>query len=161
MSLFAYASTTWESLAFLRDATTLPILLKGIVHPQDARRAVEVGVDGIVVSNHGGRQVDGSIATLDALRSIKDDVPPEFPLLLDSGVRTGADAFKAIALGASAVLLGRPYIWALGIGGEDGVRQLLRSFLADLDLTLALSGYTSFAEVDSRGLVRNDDAGAT
>jgi len=159
MSLFSYASTTWESLAFLRDATTLPVVLKGIVHPQDARRAVEVGVDGIVVSNHGGRQVDGSVATLDALRSMKDNVPPDFPLLLDSGVRTGADAFKAIALGAQAVLLGRPYIWALGVGGEDGVRQLLRSFLADVDLTLALSGYTSFSEVDSDALVCRDDVG--
>ena len=155
--MFAYASTTWESLEFLRDATELPIVLKGIVHPEDARRALEAGVDGIVVSNHGGRQVDGSIATLDALRAIKENVPADFPLLLDSGVRTGADALKAIALGASAVLLGRPYIWALGVGGEDGVRQLLRSFLADVDLTLALTGYTSFGEVGAEVLVRNDD----
>lgn len=157
MSMFAYASTTWESLAFLRDATQLPIVLKGIVHPDDARRAVEVGVDGIIVSNHGGRQVDGSIATLDALTSIKRTVPDDFPLLLDSGIRTGADAFKAIALGASAVLLGRPYIWALGVGGEDGVRQLLRSFLADVDLTLALAGYTSFDEIGDDILVRGSD----
>lgn len=157
MSMFAYASTTWESLAFLRDATQLPIVLKGIVHPDDARRAVEVGVDGIIVSNHGGRQVDGSVATLDALTSIKGTVPDDFPLLLDSGVRTGADAFKAIALGASAVLLGRPYIWALGVGGEDGVRQLLRSFLADVDLTLALAGYTSFDKIGDDILVRGSD----
>ena len=157
MSLFAYASTTWESLAFLRETTQLPILLKGIVHPQDARRAVEAGVDGIIVSNHGGRQVDGAIATLDALRAMKGSVPEGFPLLLDSGVRTGADALKAIALGASAVLLGRPYIWALGVGGEDGVRRLLRSFLADLDLTLALSGYTSFAQIDQSVLVHAED----
>jgi len=154
MSMFAYASTTWESLAFLREATQLPIVLKGIVHPQDARRAVELGVDGIAVSNHGGRQVDGSIGTLDALVAIKACVPEDFPLLLDSGVRTGADAFKAIALGASAILLGRPYIWALGVGGEAGVRQLLRGFLADLDLTLALSGYTSFAEIEDDVLAR-------
>ena len=155
MSMFAYASTTWESLAFLRDATQLPLVLKGIVHPDDARRAAEVGVDGIIVSNHGGRQVDGSIATLAALPSIKGAVPADLPLLLDSGIRTGADVVKAIALGASAVLLGRPYIWALGVGGESGVRQLLRAFLADVDLTLALSGYTTFADIDADLLVRS------
>jgi isopentenyl diphosphate isomerase/L-lactate dehydrogenase-like FMN-dependent dehydrogenase len=155
MSMFAYASTTWESLAFLRDATQLPIVLKGIVHPDDARRAAEVGVDGIIVSNHGGRQVDGSIATLSALPAIKEAVPDGYPLLLDSGIRTGADVVKAMALGASAVLLGRPYIWALGVGGESGVRQLLRAFLADVDLTLALSGYTTFADVDPGLLVRS------
>lgn len=155
MSMFAYASTTWESLAFLRDATQLPIVLKGIVHPDDARRAAEVGVDGIIVSNHGGRQVDGSIATLAALPSIKEAVPDAFPVLLDSGIRTGADVVKAMALGASAVLLGRPYIWALGVGGESGVRQLLRGFLADVDLTLALSGYTSFEDIGTGLLVRS------
>lgn len=154
MSMFAYASTTWESLAFLRDATELPIVLKGIVHPDDARRAAEVGVDGIIVSNHGGRQVDGSIATLAALPAIKEAVPNAFPVLLDSGIRTGADVVKAMALGAAAVLLGRPYIWALGIGGESGVKQLLRGFLADIDLTLALSGYTSFDDIDTGLLVR-------
>ena len=152
MSTFAYASTTWESLQFLRDTTELPIVLKGIVHPEDASRAVEAGVDGIIVSNHGGRQVDGSIATLDALTVLKQAVPEDFPVLLDSGIRTGADVFKALALGASAVLLGRPYIWALGVGGEDGVRQLLRGFLADVDLTLALGGYSSFDEVDKGAL---------
>jgi len=142
--LFPFPSTTWEHLSFLRDNTDLPIVLKGIVHPEDARRTVEAGMDGIVVSNHGGRQVDGSIATLDALPGVVAAVPEGFPVLLDSGIRTGADVFKAIALGASAVLLGRPYIWALGIGGTDAVTQLLRGFLADMDLTLALSGFTNF-----------------
>jgi isopentenyl diphosphate isomerase/L-lactate dehydrogenase-like FMN-dependent dehydrogenase len=154
MSMFAYPSTTWESLAFLRDATDLPIVLKGIVHPDDAGRAIEAGMDGIIVSNHGGRQVDGAVATLDSLTALKEVVPGDFPLLLDSGIRTGADALKAIALGATAVLLGRPYIWALGVGGEHGVGQLLRGFLADLDLTLALTGYTSFDEVDANVLIR-------
>jgi isopentenyl diphosphate isomerase/L-lactate dehydrogenase-like FMN-dependent dehydrogenase len=148
VQLFSYTSTTWESLAFLRDSTDLPIVLKGIVHPDDAAKAADAGMDGLIVSNHGGRQVDGSIATLDALPAIRAAVPPDFPVLLDSGIRTGADAFKALALGANAVLLGRPYIWALAVGGPDGVRQLLRSFLADLDLTLALSGFTSFADVN-------------
>ena len=153
MGAFSYPTTTWESLAFLRDATQLPILLKGVVHPEDARRAVEAGMDGLIVSNHGGRQVDGSIATLDALPAVRDAVGDEFPVLLDSGIRTGADAFKAIALGADAVLLGRPYIWGLGVAGEAGVRAVLRGFLADLDLTLALSGFASFDQVTRDALV--------
>ena len=153
LSLFSYATTTWESLTFLREATELPIVLKGIVHAGDAKRAVDCGMDGIVVSNHGGRQVDGSIATLDALPGIRAAVPEDFPVLLDSGIRTGADAFKAIALGADAVLLGRPYIWGLGVGGESGVRAVLKGFLADLDLTLSLAGYASFDEVSEDSLV--------
>jgi isopentenyl diphosphate isomerase/L-lactate dehydrogenase-like FMN-dependent dehydrogenase len=154
VQLFSYTSTTWESLAFLRDSTDLPIVLKGIVHPEDAAKAAAAGMDGLIVSNHGGRQVDGSIATLDALPSIRQAVPPGFAVLLDSGIRTGADAFKALALGADAVLLGRPYIWALGVGGQAGVRQLLRGFLADIDLTLGLSGFTSFADVGADALTR-------
>jgi len=148
MQMFAYASTTWESLALLRDATDLPIVVKGIVHPDDARRAAELGMDGVIVSNHGGRQVDGSIGTLDALPAVRAAVPDGYPVLLDSGIRTGADALKAIALGADAVLLGRPYIWGLGVAGEEGVNKVLRSFLADLDLTLALSGYANLNEVE-------------
>jgi lactate 2-monooxygenase len=104
-------------------------------------------MDGVLVFNHGGRQVDGAIAALDALPAVVDAVPEGFPVLFDSGVRSAADAMKAIMLGARAVLLGRPYLWGLGIGGEDGVRQVLSGFLAELDLTLALSGHTSFAEV--------------
>ncbi len=152
MSMFAYPSTTWESLAFLRESTDLPIVLKGIVHPEDARRAADAGMNGVVVSNHGGRQVDGSIGTLDALPGVRAALPKDFAVLLDSGIRTGADVFKALALGADAVLLGRPYIWGLGVGGEDGVRAVLKSFLADIDLTLALAGYSSFAEVDASAL---------
>ena len=124
------------------------------MHPKDAKRAVDAGVNGIVVSNHGGRQVDGAIATLDALPKVLDAVPNDFPVLLDSGVRTGADAFKALALGARAVLLGRPYVWGLAVGGADGVRHVLRSFLAELDLTLALAGYTNVRDVGPNSLVR-------
>jgi isopentenyl diphosphate isomerase/L-lactate dehydrogenase-like FMN-dependent dehydrogenase len=154
ISVYTHQDATWEKLSVIRDNTSLPVLLKGILHPQDAAKAVEVGIDGIVVSNHGGRQVDGAIASLDALPPIVDAVPDDFPILLDSGVRSPADAFKAIALGARAVLLGRPYVWALALGGEEGVATFLKGFLAELDLTLALSGYSSFDEVGPDALVR-------
>ena len=155
-TVFSDPTVTWDDLAFLRESTELPILLKGILHPDDARRAVELGMDGIVVSNHGGRQVDGAIGSLDALPSVVAAVPDDYPVLLDSGVRTGADAFKAVALGARAVFLGRPYMWGLGLAGQEGVRHVVRSFLADLDLTMALSGYTSFQQVDEQALVRSE-----
>jgi isopentenyl diphosphate isomerase/L-lactate dehydrogenase-like FMN-dependent dehydrogenase len=113
-------------------------------------------MDGVIVSNHGGRQVDGAIGTLDALPAVVEAVPDDFPVLLDSGVRSAADAFKAIALGASAVLLGRAYVWALAVGGEAGVTQLVRAFLAELDLTLALSGHTSFEKLGADVLRRVD-----
>jgi isopentenyl diphosphate isomerase/L-lactate dehydrogenase-like FMN-dependent dehydrogenase len=137
----------WDDLAFLRERTSLPILLKGILHPDDARRAVDAGLDGVVVSNHGGRQLDGAVATLDALPAVVAAVPDGFSVLLDSGIRTGADIVKALALGARAVLLGRPYVWGLGVAGEEGVRAVLRGLLADLDLTLALSGHRAVAEL--------------
>jgi isopentenyl diphosphate isomerase/L-lactate dehydrogenase-like FMN-dependent dehydrogenase len=154
ISVYTHQDATWEKLAVIRDNTSLPVLLKGILHPQDAAKAAELGIDGIVVSNHGGRQVDGSIASLDALPAIVDAVPDDFPVLLDSGVRSPADAFKAIALGARAVLVGRPYVWSLALGGEEGVTTFLKTFLAELDLTLALSGYSSFDEVKPDALVR-------
>ncbi|HEY8867559.1 MAG TPA: lactate 2-monooxygenase [Solirubrobacteraceae bacterium] len=153
IGVFTHQTATWEKLQLIRDNTSLPILLKGILHPDDARRAAEL-VDGIIVSNHGGRQVDGAIGSLEALPAVVDAVPNGFPVLLDSGIRSPADAFKAIALGARAVLLGRPYVWALGLGGEEGVRTFLKSFLAELDLTLALSGYSSFDEVGRDALVK-------
>jgi isopentenyl diphosphate isomerase/L-lactate dehydrogenase-like FMN-dependent dehydrogenase len=142
-SVFSDPGVVWEDLARIREATDLPILLKGILHPDDAKAAVQHGMNGIVVSNHGGRQVDGSIATLDALPPIVDAVPADFPVLFDSGIRTGSDAVKALALGARAVLLGRPYVWGLAIGGADGVKHVIRAFRADLDLALALSGWSS------------------
>jgi L-lactate dehydrogenase (cytochrome) len=150
-------TVTWDDLSFLRDNTELPIVLKGIQHPDDARRAADLGMDGIIVSNHGGRQVDGAIGSLDALPGIVDAVPDDFTVLFDSGVRTGADAFKALALGARAVLIGRPYAWGLAVGGEQGVRQVVRGLLAELDLTLALSGHTSFDQVGRDALTRAPD----
>ncbi|MFL5828043.1 MAG: lactate 2-monooxygenase [Thermoleophilaceae bacterium] len=154
VGVYSDPTVTWERLDFLREHTRLPILLKGILHADDARRAADAGVDGILVSNHGGRQVDGAIGALDALPEVVDAVPDEFPVLFDSGVRSGADAFKAIALGARAVLLGRPWVWGLGLAGEEGVKHVLRSLLAELDLTLALSGYTSFDDVGPDSMVR-------
>lgn len=147
VGVFPHPTLTWDRLAWLRERTSLPILVKGVLHPDDARSAIDAGADGIVVSNHGGRQVDGAIASLDALPAVVQ-AAGDIPVLLDSGVRTGGDAVKALALGARAVLLGRPYAWGLGIAGEDGVRHVLRSFLAELELTMALSGLTRVSEVD-------------
>ncbi len=137
---YSRPSLTWDDLAFLRERTRLPIVLKGILHADDARRAVDAGVDGIWVSNHGGRQVDGAIASLDALPGIAEVVRGRLPVLLDGGVRGGADAFKALALGATAVALGRPYVYGLALGGAVGVAEVLRNVRAELDLTLALTG---------------------
>jgi lactate 2-monooxygenase len=127
--------------------------LKGVLHPDDARRAVDEGIDGIVVSNHGGRQVDGAIATLDALPPIVEAVDGRVPVLLDSGIRSGADMFKALALGARAVLLGRPYVYGLALAGEAGVREVVTNFMADFDLTMGLAGCRSVAEITSETLV--------
>jgi lactate 2-monooxygenase len=150
---FANPTVTWADLAWLREQTSLPIVLKGIVHAEDALRALDAGVDALLVSNHGGRQVDGAIGALDALPTIRDAVGEQLPLLFDSGVRTGADIFKALALGASAVCVGRPYMWGLALGGQAGVEHVLRCLLAELDLTLALSGYTEIAQLGEGALV--------
>jgi lactate 2-monooxygenase len=155
-SMFSNPGLTWDDLAFLQDHTDLPIILKGVLHPDDARRAVDAGVDGLIVSNHGGRQVDGSIAAIEALPEVVEAVPDDFPVLVDSGIRTGADIFKALALGARTVLVGRPYAWGLGLGGQEGVKQVLRSLLADFDLTLALAGYTKPSELGREVLRRTD-----
>jgi len=147
IEIYSRPTLTWADLASLRALTRLPILLKGILHPDDARRAIDAGMDGLVVSNHGGRQVDGAIASLDALPAIVEAVGDRVPVLLDSGVRGGADVFKALALGARAVLIGRPYTYGLALAGEEGVRQVLRNFAADFDLTMGLAGCRSVAEI--------------
>ena len=153
LQIFTNPSLTWRDLAFLRERTKLPILLKGILHADDARKAIDAGMNGVIVSNHGGRQVEGAIASLDALPAVVEAVHGEVPILLDSGIRRASDVIKAIALGPQAVLLGRPYLWGLALGGEQGVREVLTNFLADLDLTLALSGSASWAEVNASTLV--------
>ena len=138
--LFGNPTLTWEDLAWLRDQTSLPIALKGVLHPEDARRAVDAGMDGLVVSNHGGRQVDGAVASLDALPGVVEAVDGALDVMFDSGIRTGADIVKAIALGAQAVMVGRPYMYGLALGGEDGVRQVLRYLVGEMDVTMALAG---------------------
>lgn len=155
MSLFGNHAVRIADIAKLRQWTTLPIAVKGIVHPDDAREAVAAGANGIVVSNHGGRQVDGSISALDALGPVADAVGHEVDILMDSGIRCGADVIKALALGADAVLYGRPWVYGLGLAGADGVRHALRSLLADLDLTMGLAGLASVAEIDSSILMSN------
>lgn len=139
---------TWSDLAFLRKHTKLPLLLKGILHSGDSRKAVEHGIDGIIVSNHGGRQVDGAIAALDALPAVVEAVGGRAEVLFDSGIRRGADVFKAIALGARAVLLGRPYCYGLALAGEAGVREVVRNLLADLELTMGLSGCATVSDIE-------------
>jgi L-lactate dehydrogenase (cytochrome) len=139
----ANPSLSWGDLGWLREQTSLPILVKGIQHVDDAREAAQRGVDGIVVSNHGGRQVDGALASLDALPEIAAATGEDLAILFDSGIRSGADAIKALALGADAVCLGRPYVWGLALEGQAGVETVLKMVLAELDLTLALCGYTS------------------
>jgi lactate 2-monooxygenase len=153
VQIYSRPSLTWDDLPFLRERTKLPVLLKGILHPDDARRAVDEGIDGIVVSNHGGRQVDGGIATLDALPPIVEAVDGRIPVLFDSGIRSGADIFKALALGARAVLLGRPHVYGLALAGEAGVREVVTNFMADFDLTMGLAGCRSVAEIGPEALV--------
>ncbi len=154
IATYSRPSLTWENLAFLRERTKLPIVLKGILRPDDAGKAVEHGMDGVIVSNHGGRQVDGAIATIDALPDVVDAVDGNIPVLFDSGVRGGADVFKALALGARAVCLGRPYVYGLALRGEEGVRNVIRNLIADFDLTMGLAGCRSIGEITEDNLAR-------
>ena len=147
LDVFSRPGLSWPDLARLRTLTRLPLLVKGVLHPDDARRAVEMGADGLIVSNHGGRQVDGSVAALDALPGIVGAVAPDVPVLVDSGIRGGSDIVKALCLGARAVLVGRPYVYGLALGGEQGVRDVLDNLVADLDLTLGLMGCPSLADL--------------
>jgi lactate 2-monooxygenase len=154
-TLYSNTALRWKDLTWLRRQTHLPLVLKGILHPEDARLALDHGADAIIVSNHGGRQVDGAIAALDALPPIVDAIQDKIPILFDSGIRHGADAIKALALGARAVLLGRLYLWGLAIAGEQGVRDVVQNFLADFDITMGLSGFRSVKELNASVLVKN------
>ena len=145
---FPNLALAWSDLEWLRGRTELPIVLKGILTAEDARLAREHGVDGVVVSNHGGRQVDGAVAALEALVEVRDELGPEATVLMDSGIRRGPDVLKALALGADAVLLGRPYVYGLAAAGQEGVETVIRHLLAETDLTLALAGGNSVRTLD-------------
>jgi lactate 2-monooxygenase len=153
LDIYANPGLTWDHIATLRDRTSLPIMLKGVLHPDDARTAVEVGIDGIIVSNHGGRQVDNAIASLDALVAIREAVGSQPTILLDSGIRSGTDVLIALALGANACLLGRPYVYGLALGGADGVRQVVENIVAELDLTMGLLGIRTIEDLSGDLLV--------
>ena len=147
VATYSRPSLTWADLVWLRERTRLPIVLKGVLHPDDARRAVDAGVGAVFVSNHGGRQVDGAIAAADALPAVVEAVGGRIPVLMDSGVRGGADVFRALALGATAVGIGRPWAYGLAIAGAAGVREVLANITAELDLTMGLAGARSISEI--------------
>lgn len=159
LDIYSNPGLSWDHLATLRSRTGLPIVLKGIMHPDDAVRAFEMGVDAVVVSNHGGRQVDGSLASLDALPGVREAVGADATVLFDSGIRTGADVFTALALGADAVLLGRPHVYGLAVAGQRGVEEVITNVLAELDLTMALTGAATIADITPDLLVPNPSFG--
>lgn len=159
LDIYSRPDLNWDDLPFLRNSTRLPIVLKGILHPDDARRAVDFGVEAIIVSNHGGRQLDGAVGALEALPAIVEAVDARCAVLFDSGIRTGADVFKALCLGADAVLIGRPYVYGLALAGEAGVRSVIRNLAAELDLTLAIAGASSVRELNRSYLVDNGNTG--
>ena len=140
VGMFSNLALGWDDLAWLRERTRLPLLAKGVLRADDARRVLDAGFQGVIVSNHGGRQVDGAVAALDALVEVRDALGDSAVILMDSGIRRGADVVKALALGADAVLLGRPYVYGLAVAGQAGVERVIRNLAAEIDLTLALIG---------------------
>lgn len=157
-AIFTWAATfgqvlTWDDMKWLKSATKLPIVLKGICHPDDAKKAVDTGADGIYCSNHGGRQANGGIATIDLLEDVVK-ASGDVPVLFDSGIRSGTDAIKALAMGATAVGVGRPYTYGLALGGAEGAEFVLRSILAEADLLMAVNGYPTLADVRDAGVQR-------
>ena len=157
LDIFGDSSLTWEDLQFVYDNTDLPVVIKGVLHPRDARLAIQHGADAIGVSTHGGRQVDGSITAFEALPAVAEEVDGEVPITFDSGVRRASDAYKALALGADSVLLGRPYAYGLAVDGANGVREVLRNFIAEFDLTMGLAGNRSVAEIDRDSVTHETD----
>ncbi|MFD1413031.1 alpha-hydroxy-acid oxidizing protein [Oceanobacillus jeddahense] len=147
--IFGNTGLTWDDIDFLREHTKLPIILKGILHPEDAKLAVKKGVDGIIVSNHGGRQVDGAIGALDALPDVAAAVGDKATILMDSGIRRGSDILKTMALGAEAVLVGRPLMYGLAVAGQRGVKEVMQNILADLDITMGLAGQSSVSNLEA------------
>lgn len=159
LDIYSNPGLDWDMLATLRHRTHLPVVVKGVLHPDDAERAFEAGADAVVVSNHGGRQVDGAVASLDALVEIRERLGDSPTVLLDSGVRTGRDVAVAVALGADAVLLGRPHLYGLAVAGEQGVQEVVKNVLADLDLTMALTGASDIASLRRTELRRECPCG--
>jgi lactate 2-monooxygenase len=157
LAMFPNLALTWDDLTWLRKRTPLPLLVKGILRGDDAQRAFAAGADGIIVSNHGGRQVDGAIASIDALVEVRRQVGADAVVLMDSGIRRGADLLKALAAGADAVLLGRPYLYGLAIGGQDGVETVIRQLAAETDVTLALIGGSAARALDATWLASAPD----
>ena len=153
LDVFSRSTLTWDNLSWLRERTTLPILLKGIQHPDDASRALDAGVDGLIVSNHAGRQIDNAIGSLDALPGIVERVNGAVPVLFDSGIRSGADVFVALALGASAICVGRAYTYGLAIAGQQGAYEALRNIIAEFDIVLGLAGYASAGSIPREAVV--------
>ncbi|WP_030661851.1 alpha-hydroxy-acid oxidizing protein [Streptomyces cellulosae] len=145
---------TWDDMEWLKSLTSLPIVLKGICHPDDARRAVDSGADAVYCSNHGGRQANGGIAAIDMLPGVVEAVGGDVPVLFDSGVRSGTDVVKALALGATAVGVGRPYAYGLALEGADGAAHVLRSLQAEADLLMAVNGWPTIADVREAGATR-------
>jgi L-lactate dehydrogenase (cytochrome) len=145
-------SVTWDDIAWVREHWDGRLVVKGVLDPEDARRAVEVGVDGVIVSNHGGRQLDAVPSTARALPAIAETIGDRAEVLVDGGVRTGLDVVKMIALGARAVLIGRAWAWAVAARGEPGVRHVLSVMKADIDVALGLTGQTSIAGIDRSAL---------
>jgi lactate 2-monooxygenase len=147
LDVYSNPALSWDHIATLRERTRLPVVLKGVLHPDDARRALDLGVDAVMVSNHGGRQVDGSVASLDALVDVRAAVGDGPTVLLDSGIRTGVDVYTALALGADAVTLGRPHIYGLAVGGRAGVADVVRNVVAELDLVMGLTGARTLDDI--------------
>lgn len=152
LDIYSRPSLTWDDVATLRDKTDLPVVLKGILHPDDARHAIDLGVDGVIVSNHGGRQIDGEIASVDALPGVVDAVAGRAKVLVDSGIYSGSDVFTVLAIGADAALIGRPHMYGLAINGADGARDVVANIAAEFDLTLGLAGHTSVADLSRDAL---------
>jgi len=148
MQMFPHPSLSWDDLSWLRDQTSLPIVVKGILRGDDAHRVMKLGMDGVIVSNHGGRQLDGAVAALDALPEVRDAVDSDSPVLMDSGIRRGADVVKALALGADAVLLGRPFVYGLAVGGQEGVEHVMTTLKAEIDLAFVLTGVGRASDLD-------------
>ena len=155
INIYSNPALSWDKVVWLRGQTQLPILIKGILCAEDAIQAAASGADGIIISNHGGRQVDGAIPTLDALGPIRKALPKPFPVILDSGIRSGSDMLKALALGADAVLLGRPYAYGLGIKRQEGVKEVIMNLVNDFELTARLAGCRNLAEIDEALLLTN------